>query len=117
MANDLLQRLPEITAPHNGMPPCPALNTVAEFLLQAIRICEIFQYMRVGPHSDNAVSQDLAPVLEQSLEFFPKKFNKHITNECGYNSDLKIGRRKNILERPNQSLAPHCSRTFKFPHK
>ena len=69
MANDLLQGLPEITAPHNGMPPCPALNTVAEFLLQAIRICEIFQYMRVGPHSDNAVSQDLAALAATRRNF------------------------------------------------
>jgi hypothetical protein len=42
----------------------------------------------------------------RSLEFVPKKFDKHITNECGYYSDLKIGHRKNIINCPNQALAP-----------
>jgi hypothetical protein len=45
---------------------------------------------------------DLVPVSGRSLGFPPKVFNKCVTKEYSYHSDLKIGRRKNILDGPNQ---------------
>ena len=53
----------------------------------------------------------------RSLQFVSKKFNKHITNERGYYSDLKIGHRKNIFNGPKQALAPGYTGTLKFPHQ
>jgi hypothetical protein len=65
----------------------------------------LFGVVRSGSVSENPVSRDLAAMAERSLESLPKKFNKDITDECGYKSDHKIGRRKNIPDGPNQTLA------------
>ena len=98
---------------------CPAGATLQECGVQT-PICPLKGANRLvlvaGQFLVDPVYRELAWCQNGLLDFLPKKFNKDVADECGYKSDHKIGRRKNIPDGPNQTLALTHTRAFKFAH-